>query len=220
MPLARARGLVCVVTDRRRLYAEGTLEAQLAAVVAQAVAAAGADADLFQIRERDLADLRLHALVRDVLAATRGSQMRIIVNDRIDVALAAGAHGVQLPSAGLGVKDARTLAPAGWLVGRSIHGSDVADAPLDWVIFGTVFPSQSKGGDRACAGLDALANACRRSPVPVLAIGGVTAGTVTQVAAASSGIAAIGWFATTDARRLAEAVQTARRAFDTITPVI
>lgn len=220
MRLGRARGIVCIVTDRRRLQPAGTPDAQLRAIVAQAVAAASAGADLFQVRERDLPGRRLHALVRDVVAATSGSGIGVVVNDRVDVALAAGAHGVQLPSAGLSVAAARAVAPAQWLIGQSIHGSEPADRGADWAIFGTVFASLSKGADHQWGGVDALAAASRRSAAPVLAIGGITDATVAQVAAVSHGIAAIGWLATTDARRLAEAVRVVRMAFDTITPVI
>jgi thiamine-phosphate pyrophosphorylase len=220
MRLARARGIVCLVTDRTRLLPDGTVEAQLGAVVAQAAAAAAAGVDLFQVRERDLTDRRLHALVREVVTAVAGSEMRVMVNDRLDVAVSAGAHGVHVPSSGLAVPAIRDRVPEGWIIGQSIHGSDVPDAAADFAIFGTVFPTGSKPAGHRWAGVDALASASRRSPVPVLAIGGITEGTLGHVAQVSSGIAAIGWLATTDAHRLAETVAAVRTAFDTITPVI
>ena len=219
MPLSRTRGIVCVVTDRRRLLPDATTEAQLDAVVTQAAAAASAGVDLFQVRERELTDRRLHALVGDVVEAA-GGDMRVLVNDRLDVALAAGAHGVHLPAAGLAPARVRAFVPPGWLVGQSIHGSERPDAEADFAIFGTVFPTLSKPPDHDWAGIDALRSAARRSTMPVLAIGGITDANVRQVAEVSSGIAAIGWLATTDVRRLAAAVRTVREAFDTITPVI
>ncbi len=220
MRLARARGIVCVVTDRTRLLSEGPLDAQLRAIVAQAAAAASAGVDLFQIRERDLTDGRLYALVQDVVATIAGSATRVIVNDRVDVALAAGAHGVQLPALGLPSLEVRSLVPASWLVGQSIHGADTPEGDVDYAVFGTVYPTASKGTGHQWAGLDALAAASRRSAAPVLAIGGINDETVTTVANVSAGIAAIGWMATTDARRMARAVRVVREAFDTITPVI
>jgi len=142
------------------------------------------------------------------------------VNDRLDVALATGAHGVHLPASGLLPSIARSIAPRRFSIGQSIHGDDEADAAADFALFGTVFPSLSKGPGQTCAGVDALAAASRRAPVPVLAIGGVTEATIAEVAAVSSGVAAIGWFATSDVRHLSQAVRCVRAAFDTITPLI
>ncbi len=220
MPLVRARGIVCVVSDRRRLRPAADDATQLRAIVEQAWCASAAGVDLFQVRERDLSDRRLYALVIEVLAAVAGSATRVIVNDRLDIALAAGAHGVQLPSSGLPVVAVRANVPGEFLIGRSIHGSEQPGPGIDFAIFGTVFPSASKPSGHASAGVEALAAASRRSGAPVLAIGGITADTVREVAAAASGVAAIGWLATTDSRRLAEAVAQVRAAFDTITPVI
>jgi thiamine-phosphate pyrophosphorylase len=189
-------------------------------VIAQAQAAGRAGADFFQVRERDLPIRELAQLTLLAVEAVSGSRTRVIVNDRLDVALAAGAHGVHLPGQGFSPSDIRGMIPANFLVGKSIHGGEVAGAGADFAIFGTVFPSASKGPDHVAAGLDALKNAARAHAVPVLAIGGITDRNISVVAPFCGGIAAIGWFATTDAGRISESVRRARSTFESTRPVI
>lgn len=213
-----------MVSDRSRLAPGASLEAQLDAVIAQATAAAAAGADLFQVRERDLSAGLLLSLSERAVEAASGTMTRVLVNDRLDIAIAAGAHGVQLRSAGLPAAEVRRLAPPAFLTGVSTHdrpGAVAAEAGgADVVVFGTVFQTSSKAPDHRWAGADALAAVAGAVSVPVLAIGGIDARTIGAVAARCSGVAAIGWFATTDRRRMAEAVRAARAAFDTIEPVI
>jgi thiamine-phosphate pyrophosphorylase len=113
------------------------------------------------------------------------------------VALAAGADGVHLPSAGLPTGRVRMLDPA-WIVGRSLHPGEApaAAAGADYVLFGAVFPSASKPAAWRAAGLDALGAAVAAvGPVPVIAVGGMTpAGAVGAAAAGAAGVAAIGVF--------------------------
>jgi thiamine-phosphate diphosphorylase len=124
----------------------------------------------------------------------------VLVNDRLDVALAAGAHGVHLRSDSMPASRARSLAPIGFLIGRSVHTRAEAVAVcgaggLDYLLFGPVFATASKPG-QAPAGVDALADVAAAVSVPVLAVGGMTADTSTRLAGtASAGFAAIGWFA-------------------------
>jgi thiamine-phosphate pyrophosphorylase len=222
--LERARGLVCVVSDRHRLLPGRPPDAQLRAIVDQAQAAAASGVDLFQIRERDVTDRALLALATQVLDRVKGSSMRVLINDRLDIALAAGAHGVHLKSSGIPASSARPLAPAGFLIGCSAHTSIEVErgsgGGADFVIFGTIYPTTSKPAGHPWAGEQGLADAARLSGVPVLAIGGIDAARVREVARFASGVAAIGWFATTDVRRLAAAVQQVHSAFDTVKPLI
>lgn len=211
---------MCLVTDRRRLAPGAPLAAQRRALVAQAGAAAAAGVDLFQLRERDLTGGMLTAIADECVSAVTGTHTLVVVNDRLDVAIGAGAHGVHLPAAGIGAARVRALLGPQFLIGCSIHGGDEPGGGADAAIFGTVFPSASKDRNHAWAGVEGLEAAARRARVPVLAIGGVTAVNIEQVAAICAGVAAIGWFATTDARQLTEAVSRARKAFDTITPLI
>jgi thiamine-phosphate diphosphorylase len=163
-------------------------------------AAARSAVHLAQIRERDLEGLALLHLVRSCVDAVRTSSTRIIVNDRLDVAIAAGAHGVHLRADSIPAWRARTIAPTPFLIGRSVHDAVeaervAADGGLDYLIFGPVFETTSKPG-RAPAGLDALREVASRTALPVLAVGGVTAERVAAVVGAgAAGFAAISMFA-------------------------
>jgi thiamine-phosphate diphosphorylase len=123
----------------------------------------------------------------------------VLVNDRFDVALAAGAHGVHLRSDSFPASRLRTRAPRGFLIGRSVHSvadavAAAADDGVDYLIFGTVFASGSKP-DRPAAGLRELAAVAGATRLPVLAIGGVTAGTIADVMrAGAAGVAGISMF--------------------------
>lgn len=195
------------------------------AIVAQAGEAARAGVDLIQVRELDLDAAPLAALVERVLRAVDGTATRVLVNDRLDVALSAGAHGVHLRGDSYPASRVRAVAPAGFVIGRSVHAADEAGAVAsegasDFLVFGTVFASASKPG-RQPAGLDALARVIDRAAgVPVLAIGGITIGSMPLVAAAgASGVAAIGLFLPGEAgaaRTIAATVDGLRRAFDTV----
>lgn len=190
--------MICLVTDRRRLTSvDAPFDLSRRCLIAQARHAAGAGVDLIQVRERDLEAAELAALVADLLAVTRGTATRVVVNDRLDVALACGADGIHLRGDSIAVEPARRLAPPGFLIGRSVHGIDDAAqaAGADYVIAGTIFPSVSKSAERTLLGLDGLRAVVSAVGVPVLAIGGVTEGRFEEVAATgAAGVAAIGLF--------------------------
>jgi len=189
---------ICLVSDRRRLVpADVPPGAWRRCLVAQARHACSAGVDLIQIRERDLDAAELARLVGDVLAVTRGTPTRVVVNDRLDVALACGAHGVHLRADSIPVEAARRLAPAGFLIGSSVHGVDEAKraAGADYLIAGTVFTTASKPAGRPLLGADGLRSIASASDVPVLAIGGITEDRIDEIAAAGAmGFAAIGLF--------------------------
>lgn len=194
---AAPRPVICMVTDRRRSApTEISLRAQQRALIALIADAAAAGVDLIYIREHDLTGQDLHGLVAEAVRTVRGSSTRLIVGDRADVALSAGADGVHLPALGPPVARMRAWGPAGWLIGRSAHSPVELDAATeaDYVIFGTVFPTASKPGVVA-QGAGALAEAVRRVGRPVLAIGGVTAERARECASAgAAGVAAISLF--------------------------
>jgi thiamine-phosphate diphosphorylase len=195
-PLSLRRPIICLVTDRRRLGDPG--EDQLVRLVATASAAG---VTLIHVRERDLDDRRLLALIRRLLTAVR-PETAVVVNDRADVALAAGAAGVHLRSDSVPADRLRRFVPPGFLIGRSVHGAAeaamAAESGVDYLIMGTTFATTSKDSTAPVAGLDGLADACRAGRVPVVAIGGITLDNVTGIAAAgAAGIAAIGLFAGT-----------------------
>jgi thiamine-phosphate pyrophosphorylase len=182
------------VTDRLRF---GLTPAGLVAKAADAVARGAA---VVHIRERDLADGALLDLVRATAQALAGSGARVLVNDRVDVAIAGGAAGVHLRGDSPRCGRVRAIVPDGFLIGRSVHTLEEVDAvaaegACDYLMFGTVFASAGKPPGHPIAGLDALAEACRRSPLPVIAIGGMTPEREADVArAGASGLAAVGWF--------------------------
>ena len=189
--------MICLVTDRRRLAAGAAPAVMRACLVAQARHAVDAGVDLIQVRERDLDAGGLAALVTDLLAVTAGTPTRLVVNDRIDVALACGADGVHLRGDSIPIRDARRLAPAGFLIGRSVHGVDeaAAAAAADYLIAGTVFPSASKPGPGPLLGIEGLRAIVHAAGRPVLAIGGMAGERIGEAAAAgAAGVAAIGLF--------------------------
>jgi thiamine-phosphate pyrophosphorylase len=156
------------------------------------------------VRERDLEAGQLAALVEVALALARGTTSRIVVNDRLDVALACGADGVHLRADSIPTADARRIVPAGFLIGRSVHAPGEASAAegCDYLIAGTVFPSRSKAAGAAVLGIEGLRAIVRVSRAPVLAIGGVTADRFDDVAAAgAAGVAGIGLFLPFDSLR-------------------
>lgn len=202
--------ILCLVTDRRRF---ATSERGL---LDQVQHAADAGVDVVQVRERDLEAGALADLVGRIVHVTRGSRTRVLVNDRVDVALAAGADGVHLRHDSLAVGAARQLAAPGWLIGRSVHSTEELQAAggADYVIAGTVLGTSSKGADIRLLGLDGLRTLVSASPAPVLAIGGITLERVGDVAAAgAAGVAAIGLFLQDGLKDL---VADVRRRFDSV----
>lgn len=186
-----------LVTDRKRLWPDRDEAMREAAVLEQARHAIEAGIDVIQIREADLPARSLARLVRAVVAAARGSATRVVVNDRLDVGLAAGADGVHLKGTSIDAVDVRRMAPERFLVGRSVHTVDEARAagPVDYLIAGTVWPTVSKPSGHVLLGLDGLRDIVQAARVPVIAIGGITQRNAAAVSAAgASGVAAIGAF--------------------------
>src|SRR5687767_8665484 len=117
--------MLCLVTDRRRLgSALGLPEADwLDALRRQVAAGARAGVDFIQVREPDLEARDLADLVRSLMPLAAGTPARVLVNDRIDVALAAGAAGVHLKEESILPSDVRRIAPPGFVIGCSIHST-------------------------------------------------------------------------------------------------
>jgi thiamine-phosphate pyrophosphorylase len=190
--------MLCLVTDRRRLApGVASLEAARRCVLEQAQYAVDARIDLIHLRERDLLAADLAALAADLLRITRRTATRVVINDRIDIALACGADGVHLRADAFTVTAARRLVPPPFLIGRSVHSvSDAAAAAgADYIVAGTVFPTASKGAASACIGVGGLRAIVRAAAAPVLAIGGISIDRAGELAAAgAAGIAGIGLF--------------------------
>lgn len=204
--------LVCVVTRARG----GSGSPERASLLSRLASGAAAGASMIQVRERQLDDRALLEFARQLIQATNGTSCLVTINDRTDVAIAAGAAGVHLKSGAVSGADVRKIAPAGFIVGRSVHSvEDAADAErdggCDYLFFGTVFPSTSKPADHPVVGIEALKAVCARVSLPVVAIGGITPSRAPAVAASGAGgAAAISFFA--EARDTAEAVAALRGA--------
>jgi len=187
--------VVCVVTDSQRAFPDSRTPAErLRSFEAWLEAVADARPDLLQLREPSLSAKDLTALAVRLVSRTRGTACRVIVNDRADIAVVAGADGVHLRADGPDVDRVRALGAPSWLVGRSVHSvQEAQDSPrADYLIFGTVFPTSSKGPSAPIAGVGPLADTAAHTRVPVLAIGGIDAARAAAcIAAGAAGVAGI-----------------------------
>lgn len=200
--------VVHLITDRR-------LAPDLAARADAALAGVPSGIVAVHLREKDLGGRELLALARELADVCRARGQVLLVNDRLDVALAAGAAGVHLPSAGIPPVDARRVLGPAPLVGVSCHSAaDVSRARAggaSFATFGPVYDTPSKRAFGAPVGVAALAAAARLG-LPLVALGGVTPARVAEVmAAGATGVAAIrAWLEGADpgaaVQRLAAAV--------------
>ena len=184
--------LRCYITDRR-LLAPGVT---LVSAVAQAI---GNGANWIQIREKDLSSRELYELTARAVAMAAPTGVKILVNARFDIAIAAGAAGVHLPGNSPSPNHWRSITPPGFLVGISCHTitelRSAQEEGADYVVFGPVFPPRSKSSDLAARGLAGLESAARAVKIPVLALGGITDANAEECAArGAAGIAAITLF--------------------------
>jgi thiamine-phosphate pyrophosphorylase len=148
----------------------------------------------FQLREKNLSAANLFDLALEAALCARQAGVKLLVNGRFDIALAAGADGVHLPADGCPTNAVRRAVPSSFLIGASTHSvEEVVEAKAagaDFVVFGPVFSSPGK--DYA-VGLDQLAVACETvSPFPVVALGGIDEDRVGEVlGCGATGFAAI-----------------------------
>jgi thiamine-phosphate pyrophosphorylase len=186
-----------LVTDRRRLAGDVPLETARRCLLRQIEAAVEARIDCVIVRERDLEARDLTDLTLSIVAMTRDTSTRVVVNDRVDVALASGADGVHLRGDSMAPDIVRRMTPKEFLIGRSVHSAREAASVggVDYLIAGTVWTSASKHEGHQVLGLAGFSGVVRAARVPVLAIGGVTIDRIGEIAkAGGAGIAAIGLF--------------------------
>jgi thiamine-phosphate pyrophosphorylase len=166
-----------LITDRKRTRGRPLFD------VVEAALQGGVDA--LQLREKDLPAAELFVLACKLRELCRQYGARFLVNDRVDVALAAKADGVHLPVNSFIPADARRLFVPEALIGASAHSlaeaRAAADGGADFIVFGPVFDTPSKRPFGPPLGLKALAAVTRNLSLPVLAIGGITAERVEAV---------------------------------------
>jgi thiamine-phosphate pyrophosphorylase len=214
-----ASTILCYVTDRAGLSANAAgarsrqsggesaaTESPFAALLKTVGDAGAAGVDWIQIREKDLTARDCAALTRAASQVCSTTATKLLINDRLDVALAEHAAGVHLGGSSLPPSEVRRLLEAfgqdkscDFLVGVSCHSLASVDAAArsgaDYVVFGPVFSTPSKAAFGAPQGLLRLAEVCRAVSIPVLAIGGLTLENAAACAdAGAAGIAAIRLF--------------------------
>lgn len=177
-----------LVTDRKQAGGR-----DLAEVLAQALAG-GVRA--IQLREKDLATVEIYRLGERLLSMTRAARTALIINDRMDVAMALGAGGIHLTRKSLPPKDARALVGPGTLLGISCHSladvREAVDGGVDFLVLGPVYATPSKAPYGAPLTPAILAQARAICPLPMLAIGGISATRVAEVIdAGADGVAVI-----------------------------
>ena len=165
-----------------------------------------AGVDWIQVREKDLSGRELLHLVQEAVAAACGTRTKILVNDRLDVAIAARAAGVHLGTESLPVRavaawrDSHTTeSTSNFLIGASCHSLEQAQSAeqdgADYIIFGPVFETPSKASFGPPQGIERLHKVCGHIKIPVLAIGGVNPANASEcILAGAAGIAAIRMF--------------------------
>jgi Thiamine monophosphate synthase len=204
--------ILVLVTDRARL---GTAigarpEAWTEVLRTQVQAAAAAGVDYIHVREGDLEARALADLVRSLLQTTQKTAARLLVNDRVDVALATGADGVHLKEQSVLPDQVRRIAPEGFVIGCSVHTTAAVAArkAADFLTAGTVLPTASKSAPDYLDedGLRRIVRAAGTQPV--IGIGGLDVASIPLLATSgAAGLAAIGAFIPEGGTDVSEFVQ-------------
>ena len=193
MSIARAQFSLYLITDRK--LAKGGIVGACEEALGAARASQGAVA--VQLREKDLTGRELLELARELRKICTANGALLLVNDRIDVALACDADGVHLPADSFAVRDAREFLGKSKLIGCSTHTIAEVEAAnragANFVVLGPVYEPISKSAYGPAAGVEALRAACEASDIPVYALGGITAERIAEISATEIvGVAVIG----------------------------
>jgi thiamine-phosphate pyrophosphorylase len=179
---------VYLCTDRKLSLGRPLLETVEAAIEGGAT--------MVQIREKEAPAGEFFAIVKEALALTRSRGIPLIINDRLDIALAAGADGVHLGQSDLPCREARRAAGKGMIIGISAHTPEEALAAwrdgADYIGAGAVFPTGSKADVSAVIGIDGIRAIASAVKIPVVGIGGINSQNAALViAAGAAGVAVI-----------------------------
>jgi len=160
---------ILLITDRRQARG-GDLEATVEAALGGGIRGV-------MVREKDLSGRELFRLSERLRRLTLRYGARLVVNDRVDIAMTVGADGAHLGGGSIPPAEARRLLGPGALLGCSTHTVEelrkAVSGGADYATFGPVYPTPSKAPYGRPVGVEALSRACRESPVPVFALGGV-----------------------------------------------
>jgi thiamine-phosphate pyrophosphorylase len=212
MPLDLRKPITYLITSGETTAATTPLTEDFSRLLKLVSAAVAAGVNLIQLREKNLTTRVLFELAVQSAEITRSSATRLLINDRADIARAAGADGVHLQRRSLEPRIVRRTFGEKFLIGASTHSLAEAraarDGGADFVVFGPVFDTVSKRIYGEPVGLEELSEAARAlAPLPIIALGGVTVENARDcLRAGARGVAAIRLF--NDAARLSQIVET------------
>jgi thiamine-phosphate pyrophosphorylase len=218
MPRTLARPITYLITGGETSSATTPSSEEFRRLLALVRAAAAARVTLVQLREKELTGRVLFELACAAAQVARGSTTRLLVNDRADIARAAGCDGVHLTTNSLEASDVRRAFGEEFVIGVSAHTPHEARAAsaggADFAVFGPVFDTPSKRAYGPPTGLEALTRVARSlSPFPLVALGGVGEEEIEDVLrAGAAGVAGIRLFA--NGQNLARTVHLIERAYD------
>jgi thiamine-phosphate pyrophosphorylase len=200
MPLKLRKPIIYLITSGATTQASTPASEDFKSILSLVSAATQAGVPLIQLREKNLTARVLYELTARCADLTRGTDTRLLINDRADIARAAGADGVHLTTRSLEAHVIRRVFGTEFLIGVSTHSQAEAvaarDGGADFAVFGPVFDTPSKHTYGPPAGLESLREASDElSPFPLIALGGVTLENAPDaLRVGASGVAAIRLF--------------------------
>jgi thiamine-phosphate pyrophosphorylase len=200
MPLNLPKPIIYLITSGATTAASTPTSEDFQRVLALVRAGVNARVPLIQLREKNLTARTLYDLAARSAEITRGTDTRLLINDRADIAQAVRADGVHLTAQSLEARGVRRACGPDFLIGVSTHtfaeAQAARDGGADFAVFGPVFDTPSKRAYGPPVGLESLREAAQKlSPFPLLALGGMTRENAPDVLrAGASGVAAIRLF--------------------------
>jgi thiamine-phosphate pyrophosphorylase len=211
MPICLEKPSIYLITAGQTTLVRSPTDKVLEPLLALVAAAVDAGVDLVQVREKQLSGRGLYYLAERAAGVTRGTNTKLLINDRADIALAVGADGVHLTTQSLPTPAIRCAFPTDFLMGVSAHSLSEAAAARDggahFATFGPIFDTHSKREYGPPVGLEKLSEAATAlSRFPLIALGGITLKNADDaLKAGACGVAAIRMFS--DPRQLKSAVE-------------
>jgi thiamine-phosphate pyrophosphorylase len=157
---------------------------------------------MLQLREKHLSDQELLTLGKKITKITKGTQTKFIMNDRADLALLIEADGVHLGQDDVTLKEARQIVGPDMMIGRSTHSllqsKEAIEEGADYIGFGPIYKTPTKKNPDPTVGTDQLKEVVQFSPVPVVAIGGISPETLQPVLAHSKNFAVVRYLMETE----------------------